>query len=955
MRRWFLSLAVLVTLALNASAAQASAPSQGNFGLNNFDVTFTNADETYATQAGSHPFALTTFTGFNVDAEEVPEGRVRDLFFDEVPGLVADTTAYPRCSTLEFLQTEQGHPTCSPESVLGVTATSFTFPGTWLASAVYSLTPPPGVLMRLGFYVDVVPVVVDVGLRQSSPYNGFAGTRNTNQGLKIYANVTQLWGNPSDSRHDELRGNCAPAAEIKLPPGEIAGFRFEGEGNSCPVEPNPHPLLTLPTECHAPLPFSYEALSWEGETDASSRLTHDALANPTPFAGCGALGFKPSIAATPTSRAAQSPTGLDFSLDIRDEGLRNANEGATAQSAIEKAVVTLPKGMTINPSQAEGLEVCTEAQLKAETLAAEPGQGCPEASKIGTIEDENPLVPEAIRGSLYVAEPYHNLAGNSLIAVYFVLKNPKLGVLVKQPARVVPDPKSGQLVTITEGMPPLPLGHVRLHFREGGRSPLVSPPGCGAFDAIAELYPRSGGSPVTSTSTFQIVSGPGGGPCPAGAAPFHPGFEAGSLNAAAGRYSPFYMRLTRKDGEQDMTKFSAVLPPGVVGKIAGIPYCPESGIARAMSRTGEHGGTAELHDPSCPAASQIGRTVAGAGIGSQLTYVAGKLYLAGSYHGDPLSVVSITPAVAGPFDAGTVVLRIALTLNPVTGEVEADGSASDPIPHILQGIPLNVREIEVYADRSDFTLNPTSCAREEARATLFGGGTLLAPRADHPVALFAPYQAVNCAKLAFKPKLAIRLRGGTRRGDHPALRAAVTPRSGDANFSRAVVTLPHSAFLDQGHIRTVCTRVQFVAGAGNGAGCPTGARYGYARAWTPLLDEPLQGPVFLRSSNHKLPDLVVALHGLVDIDLAARIDSIRGGIRTSFGDIPDAPVSRFILDMQGAKKGLIVNSTNLCRATHLAKAEIKGQNGRLERSRPAVQPRCAKQHTRHRRRGKGLR
>jgi hypothetical protein len=268
-----------------------------------------------------------------------------------------------------------------------------------------------------------------------------------------------------------------------------------------------------------------------------------------------------------------------------------------------------------------------------------------------------------------------------------------------------------------------------------------------------------------------------------------------------------------------------------------------------------------------------------------------------------------------------------------------------------------VRDIRVYVDRSEFTLNASSCAEESTRATLFGGGTVLAPTADTPVGLSSRYQAAGCANLGFKPKLALRLKGGTRRGAHPSLRAVVTPKAGDANFSQARVTLPRSAFLEQAHIRTVCTRVQFAAGGGNGAGCPKGSVYGRARAWTPLLEDPLEGPVYLRSSSHKLPNLVIVLHGIVDIELAARIDSIRGGIRSSFAAIPDAPVSRFVLRMQGGQKGLLVNSRNLCfkPGEARARANLKGQNGRLHQVKPQMRAsdcgkkyRKAQKHTRRR-------
>ncbi|HEY8815881.1 MAG TPA: hypothetical protein VIP57_12355, partial [Candidatus Dormibacteraeota bacterium] len=324
-----------------------------------------------------------------------------------------------------------------------------------------------------------------------------------------------------------------------------------------------------------------------------------------------------------------------------------------------------------------------------------------------------------------------------------------------------------------------------------------------------------------------------------------------------------------------------------------------------------------------------------------LTYVHGSIYLAGPFGGAPLSVVAVVPAVAGPFDVGTIVTRQALQFNPRTGEVTVDGAHSDPIPHILAGIPLVVRDIQVNVDRSGFMINPTDCSPFATRAQIFGGGTnLFSSVDDSPVGREARYQAANCASLAFKPQLSLKLKGGTHRGGHPRLRALLRPRSHDANIAGTVVRLPRSAFLDQGHIRTICTRVQYAAGAGHGAACPPGAVYGHVRAFSPLLSEPLEGPAFLRSSNHNLPDLVFSLHGLVDFEAVARLDSKHGGIRASFADIPDAPISKVVVDMQGGKKGLIVNSTDLCTAEHRANVQLAAHNGKQLRLKPALRPSC---------------
>jgi len=544
-----------------------------------------------------------------------------------------------------------------------------------------------------------------------------------------------------------------------------------------------------------------------------------------------------------------------------------------------------------------------------------------------------------VDGSLYLAQPYENPTGN-LIAVYIVARVPERGVLIKQAGKVEPDPQTGQLITTFDDLPPLPYSDFKLRFREGGRAPLVTPSRCGTYETVAKLTPFSApNQPYTATASFQIERGVDGGACPSGNAPFNPGFEAGTLNNSAGSYSPFYMRLTRRDGDQDMTKFSAKLPPGMVAKLAGTTECSDAAIAGAKTKTGIQ----EQQSPSCPASSQIGRALGGAGVGSVLTYVPGKIYLAGPYLGAPLSVVAIVPAVAGPFDVGNVVVRQALRIDPRTAEVTADGASSDALPHILAGIPLKVRDVRVYVDKDKFTLNPTSCDPFSVDATLWGGGAdVFGSQDDSPQGAAARFQAADCASLGFKPRLFMKLKGGTRRGAHPALTGTYRPRAGDANLKGLVLRLPRSAFLDQAHIRTICTRVQFAANGGNGGGCPAGAIYGKATAYTPILEQPLSGPVYLRSSNHNLPDFVAALHGTIDVEAVARIDSKNGGIRATFEDTPDAPLSKVVVQMQGGKKGLIVNSRNLCAAKSKANAAFAGHNGKRLKAKPVVRAECAK-------------
>ena len=951
-----LAMVVASTFAVALFCAPAA---MAEFNFKYFDIEMTNADGSPAMQAGSHPFALTARSELNFSeigpGKYFPDGQLKDLLAGQVAGLVGDATANPQCKSEDFLTNNPstGGRMCPNNTAVGRHMAQLLFPGQWVGGSVYSLVPPHGVAVRLGFHVLQVNVIFDVIVNERPPYNVIGRFSNVSQAIPLLGAVLQLWGDPTAPAYDEIRGDCSAFMGDFGPTSETLQFPSGGPG-TCPVERG-KPFLTLPTSCSGPAESTYEMASWEdpGRWVGGATFTHDDVIPPNPmgFTGCGIVSFKPAVSATPSSASVESPTGLDFRLSFAQDGLTNGD--GISQSTVKKVVATLPKGVTINPSVGEGLGFCSPAEYAREGLATVPGSACPNESKIGTAEVETPLLGTPVDGSLYLAQQgdpdtaFKENPFDSLIALYIVLREPKNSIFIKIPLKVEPDPTTGQLVTTAEDLPQLPFSHFNLHFREGKRSPLSTPPACGSYDTVTQLYPWSDpGNPVTSVASFEITGGIGGGDCPPGGVPpFNPDFEAGSINNNAGSYSEFDMRLIRHDGEQDMTKFGSILPPGVVGNLSGVAKCSDADIATARGKTGRE----EQASPSCPASSQIGRTLAGAGVGPALTYVPGKVYLGGPYRGDPLSVVSVTPAVSGPFDAGDVVVQIALNLDPKTAEVIVDGSKSDAIPHILKGIPLKVRDLRVYIDRQNFIVNPTSCDESSAKATLFGANLdLFSDGDDVPVDLSTRYQAANCLNLGFSPHLGLHLKGGTRRGAYPGLKAVYSPKSGDANISGLVVRLPRSAFLEQGHIRTICTRVQFAAKS-----CPAAARYGYVKAWTPLLDEPLQGPVWLRSSSHKLPDMVFDLHGLVDVEVATRIDSVKGGIRATVEDAPDAPLSRVILKMQGGKKGLIVNSRNICvkRGRNRANALGLGQNGKQFKSRPLMQVRCAnkRSHKSHRR------
>jgi hypothetical protein len=917
-------LTAALTLAL-ALAALSAVPAQAAFGLNGFDVHFEEENGSPATKAGSHPFAMETIFDINFHEEEpgvfAPDEELKSLEVELPVGFAGNPTAMPTCTRAQFLKLdpETSTPACPDKTAVGVVVPKIINPGYGAPRAVFNLERPPGTAAEIGFVIAREPVTIDVGVRKSPPYNVSAAIVNIPQAAKFYGSKLIIWGNPANPAHDEQRGSCIVLS-----------------GADCPAGVPEKPFLTLPRACSGPLFTTYAARSWQ--SPAAPAVTGASEA-PLELSECEALDFGPTIEAQPTTAAGQSASGLDFELKVDDPELSSPT--GTAAADIKKVVATLPAGITVNPSAAEGQEACSAAQYAAESLTG-PG-GCPPAAKVGGVEVKTPLLEgEVLEGSVYLADQDDN-PFDTLLALYIVIKDPKLGILVKQAGKVEPDPVSGQLTSTFEDVPQLPFSSFLLHMRSGPRAPLITPASCGAYETKALLTPWNGKAPVTATSSFEVISGPGGGPC-LGLLPFHPGFSAGTLQSAATTYSPYAMRLTRSDGEQEMTRLSATLPPGVVGKIAGLAKCPEAAVAAARAKSGRQ----EIASPSCPASSLVGHLSAGAGVGADLTYVAGKLYLAGPFAGDPLSIVAITPGVAGPLDVGNVVLREALDLDPKSAEVIVDGVVSDPIPRILAGIPLRLRDVRVITDRPQFTTNASGCDPAAAKATLFGSfADPFNPADDVGVALADRYQATACSTLGFGPKLSLALKGGTKRAKHPSLRSVLTypypSGPGYSNIGDAVVILPRSQQIDNAHVNNPCTRVQF-----NANQCPPSSVLGYAKAVSPLLDAPLEGPVYFRSNGgeRELPDIVADLKGQFRIILVGFVDTVTPNsnprIRTTFAGVPDAPVTEFTLNLFGGKRGLLVNNQNICAKTQRSTVRFTAHNNALKLAQQKVATSCKK-------------
>ncbi len=895
--------AAVACLLLAAAASRADA----SFGIAAFDGEVLTAAGEPATQAGSHPYAANTVIEFNSHLDEsmlpLPDGSFKDLVTDLPPGLIGDPSAVPKCSTEDFQAGLEIFDigVCEDNAAVGVARIqSGVFGELW--APVYNLKPEPNQPARFGFHILTASIYLNPSVRTGGDYGLSFEIQNSSQALPVTMTSLTFWGVPADPSHDLERGKCVTA--------------FGPSGSECPVNIPAKPFLTNPTSCEGPVLTSLRVNSWQDQADWSeaSFLSHDTSHQPIGADGCEKLPFAPTVHVQAQPGSAASPSSLSVKVHIP----QSTGPGQNATAHLKKAVVTLPAGVTVNAAAANGLGACTPAQIG---LANGDSPSCPNSSKVGSVEIETPLLERPLTGAVYLAQQHQNPFG-SLLAVYLVAEGS--GVVVKLPGKVDVDPSTGQVTATFDDNPQLPFEDLAVRFFGGSGAALVAPSSCGSYETRATFTPWSGTAPVTDTDTFAIGTGPNGGPCPSGG--FEPGFSAGSTSPTAGGHSPFVLSVSREDGAQALGSIEAKLPKGLLARLKGIPYCPDAALASIPTAAGS--GAAQIAAPSCPAASQIGAVRVGAGAGGNPVYVnTGRAYLAGPYKGAPLSVAFVTPAVAGPFDLGNVVIRAALKVDPVSAQVTA---VSDPIPTILHGIPLNLREVRVDLDRSGFMVNPTSCEKKSVDGTIVSAAGVSAAVSDR-------FQVGSCAGLGFSPKLSLRVKGGTKRNAYPKLRSVLTVKKGQANIGRVSVALPHSEFLAQNHINTVCTRVQFAADA-----CPKGSIYGYAKAFSPLLDKPLKGPVYLRSSNNPLPDLVAALHGQIEIDLAGRIDSVNGGIRTRFEMVPDAPITKFVLEMKGGKKGLLVNSRNLCASVNRATVKLDGQNGKIHDSRPVLANSCGK-------------
>jgi hypothetical protein len=860
--------------------------------------------EVSSSEAGAHPdfdIAATFDTRNTVpDPFECLCADPSEVITQFPPGVIGNPHALPTCTLLQLSSHK-----CPIAAQVGV------------ASAIageqplYNMEPHPGEAGLLGFSAPLIEgaVFVSLSARTDSDY----GLTTRTQGIFHLAPLTvfelHLWGVPGDPKHDANRW-----------PGDQTGICAEHYPEVCgppqSFDAPVRPYFENPTACGpevGPLEFTIDAVFYD-RTRAHASAPWPATTN------CAQLSFNPSLSADPTTDQADTASGLDVDLRVP----QTQSPTTPSPSEIRAVTTTLPRGFSISPSAADGKTACTDQEGSFGTVDA---ARCPEHSKVGTLSLDSSALPGPISGAIYLGQPLPGDRYRLFLAADGYATHVKIAGTVR------PDPADGRVTVSFPNLPQSPFQQFSMHFFGSERGLLTTPTACGTYAVETTFVPWDAVLPnQTSTSFFAINSGPGGSSCPGQTRPLRPQFRAGSADNTAGAYSPFGLEVARPDGDQNVTGLDITTPPGFLAKLAGVSYCPDGALA-SLADPG-YSGLAETASPACPASSLIGTAVTSVGAGSRPLFTSGRVYLTGPYKGAPIGLAIVVPAVAGPYDLGNVIVRAAAHIDPRTARIT---ELSDEIPQIIGGIPLRLRSIQVNLDRPGFALNPTGCDRSATTARVLGNEGASAD-------LASPFQVANCASLDFGPKLSLRLSGGVKRRGHPAIHATLAAKPGESNIARVSAALPKGELLDNDHLGSPCTRPQFDAD-----NCPAGSQLGTAEAVTPLLDQPLRGKVYLRTSpNHKLPDIVADLEGQIDIELVGKVDTVHGGsLRTTFEGVPDAPVTSFHLDLEGGARGLLQNSKSLCGKPKRAEVKMSGHNGAVVKSKPKLKVTCG--NARHKR------
>jgi hypothetical protein len=855
---------------------------RGGFGFDSGAVELSKANGSPEIRASATPaefatklkwksfFSYTNFAAPSVNSDEF----FKDVVAHLPPGLIGNPSASALCTTDElgsFLEQSetvgQEVPACPPDSQIGVARVGVA--GWYYTTGLFNMIAPYGASAELGFNVFGTVVLLDAYVRPGD-HGIDVITRDTSTSLSIPATEIVVWGVPADPSHDAYRGPC------------IGNAGDGPNGRSCPTQAHRQAFLRMPSSCTGqPLAFGAESNSYEHP----SPMQKINFQGPT-MAGCDMVPFAPEITVTPTTTSTSSPTGVNVKLSLP----QTRNPEGLAEADLKKAVVTLPEGMAINPSSADGLEACDDAHLHLESNT--PAE-CPDGSKIGTVLLHTQLIPNPIEGSVYIRTQNSNdPASGEMFRMVIELRDDAHGLDFKIPGHIQANPVTGRLTTTFDENPQFPFEDISLQFKSGARSPLSTPATCVTQTTEASLYPWARPDEATNrTSSFQLTSGPNETSCPGAILPFHPSLNAGVSDVEAGAFTSFLTTFSRSDADQHMQGVSVTMPKGLLGSLVGLPLCPE----------------AQANAGTCSPDSQIGTTTAGAGTGPTPFYVTGgKVFMTGPYKGAPYGLSVVVPTKAGPFDLGTVVVRAKVEVDPHTAQLTV---TTDPLPQVVSGVPVDLRVVNVTIDRPRFVFNPTNCAPATVTGAITGiqGSTVSVSNA---------FQVTNCAALKFPPRFTVATNGKTSRKNGASLDAKLTyPKTilgKVVNIAKVKVSLPKQLPSRLTTLQKACTAKTFEA---NPAACPAASRIGAATATTPVLPVALSGPVyFVSHGGEAFPDLVVVLQGYgVTVDLIGNTFISKAGITsTTFKQVPDVPVGTFELKLPQGKYSALAANGNLC-------------------------------------------
>lgn len=831
------------------------------FGLEGFEQLSLNRDGSPASQAGAHPYELiTSFTlNNNPQGEEFHAAQEpKDLEVGLPSGFVANPTATPKCPRAAFdtgREEGRGEPNCTPDTQVGVEAFILANPYFVLIFPVYNLEPPAGVPSQFGFALKSKVGFIDGGVRTGEGYALKVKLSDILQEHMLRSTLT-LWGDPAE----------------------------HGTGASGP------PLLTNPTSCRTPLADLVSTDSWEQPTlEGSSPFSYpvtasypmtDARGEQLSMQGCEHVHFSPAVTVRPETSATSTPTGLEFKLSVP----LNEEQDGLAEANVKDVAVALPAGLTVSPSVANNLQACSLEQIGLSSGAA---PACPDTSKIGSVTVHSPLLNVPLTGSVYVAQQNNN-PFHSLLAIYLTAEAD--GAVIKLAGHVQANPATGQLTITFDENPQLPFSDFTVNMFGGPRAALMTPATCGTYTTTARLTGWNGEEVTPLIAPFSTTTG-----CTQG---FAPSFAAGTSGNVAGAFGAFSTTISRADSDQPLGAISVTTPPGMLGMLSKVQLCTET-----QASTG-----------ACPAASLIGHTTETAGSGPDpVTVEGGQVFLTGPYKGAPFGLSILVPAVAGPFNLGTVNVRATIHVSPATGQITI---VSDSLPTILQGIPLDVRAINLSVDRPGFMFNPTSCEPLVTAATIASSQGASASSSSR-------FQAADCASMTFKPSFTASTHGNGTKRNGASLTVRIATHQGprgnpsvpeEANIHKVDVQLPIALPSRLTTLQKACTEHQFNT---NPAGCPLESAVGSAVAHTPVLPVPLEGPAYLVShGGAAFPDLVIVLQGDgVRIDLTGETRITKGLTYSKFETAPDAPIESFELKLPEGPYSVLGAYGNLCGRT----------------------------------------